>query len=264
MTGAEARARIRGKDHRGPTSALAPGYVQANLVALPAADAEEFRLLCARNPVACPLLDEIPAGRVESAWAAGSDLRVDLPAYRLWRDGKLVERLDDAREVWREDLVAFLIGCSFTFEWALTAAGLPPRHAALGTTVPMYATNVPLAPANRLRGHMIVSMRPYAAADVERVRAITRPYVLAHGEPFAWGDPGQLGISDLAHPDEGDPVPLGPGDVPVFWACGVTPQVVAVESRLPYVITHEPARMFVTDRRHEDLTRQGSGSDLSG
>ncbi len=257
MTGSEARRLIRAGEHRGPTGELAPGYVQANLVAVPAADAADFRLLCARNPVPCPLLDETPPGVVVSAWAAGSDLRTDIPSYRLWRDGELVERLDDARAIWRDDLVGFLIGCSFTFEWALAEAGLPSRHSTCGRNVPMYRTTVPLAPAGRLRGHMVVSMRPYAEEDVERVRAITRPFVEAHGEPFAWGDPGRLGICDLSQPDEGDAVPFEPGEVPVFWGCGVTPQAVAVESRLPYVITHEPGGMFVTDRRHEEL-RQGA------
>ena len=253
MTGAEARESIRSGRHRGPTAALALRYVQANLVAVPEPEASHFRLLCARNPVPCPLLEEIPRGCVESSWARGSDIRIDVPGYRLWRAGAPVERFDDAREIWREDLVTFLIGCSYTFEWALAETGLPSRHASLGLNVPMYRTNVPLAPAGPLRGHMVVSMRPYPEEVVERVRAVTRPYVEAHGEPFAWGDPGRLGIRDLARPDEGDAVPVAPGEIPVFWGCGVTPQVVAVESGLEYVITHEPGRMFVTDRRHEDL-----------
>ncbi len=253
MTGAEARELIRTKQHRGPTAALAPGYVQANLVALPASEADDFRMLCRRNPVPCPLLDETAPGVVESAWAQGSDLRTDIPAYRLWRDGELVERVEDARAIWRDDLVAFLIGCSFTFEWALTEAGLPPRHAVCGLNVPMYRTSIPLAPVGRLHGHMVVSMRPYPASEIERVRDVTRPYAEAHGEPFAWGDHAHLGIGDLSQPDEGDALPFAPGELPVFWGCGVTPQLVAVESRLPYVITHEPGHMFVTDRRHEDL-----------
>jgi uncharacterized protein YcsI (UPF0317 family) len=251
-TGREARAAIRA-GRREPTAALAPEYVQANLVALPAEYAGEFRSLCARNPVACPLLDETAPGATGTALAAGADLRTDLGGYRLWREGRLEQRSDDAREFWRDDLVAFLIGCSFTFEWALTRAGLAPRHVALGLNVPMYRTNVLLAPAGRLRGHLVVSMRPYPPGDVERVCAITRPYVEAHGEPFWSGDPGHLGIHNLAQPDEGDPVPFEAGEVPVFWGCGVTPQTVAIESRLPYVVTHEPGRMFVTDRIHREV-----------
>jgi uncharacterized protein YcsI (UPF0317 family) len=251
-TGREVRAAIR-SGFREPTAALAPEYVQANLVAVPAEYAAEFRSLCARNPVACPLLDETAPGATGTALASEADLRTDLGGYRLWRDGRLETQTDDARELWRDDLVAFLIGCSFTFEYALTRAGLPPRHVELGLNVPMYRTNVLLAPAGRLHGHMIVSMRPYAPDDVERVAAVTRPYVEAHGEPFWSGEPGRIGIHNLASPDEGDPVPFEPGEVPVFWACGVTPQTVAIESKLPYVVTHEPGHMFVTDRRHADI-----------
>jgi len=256
VTGAQARWAIRKKQHTGPTSTLAPGFVQANLVVVPQADADDMRMLCARNPVPCPLLEETAPGSHRSRLASKSDLRVDLSAYRLWRDGELVERAADAKAWWRTDLVAFLIGCSFTFEWALSEAGLPPRHAICGVTVPMYKTSVPLARAGQLHGRMIVSMRPYRLADLERVRAITRPFVEAHGEPVAWGHQNGLGIRHLSHPDEGDAVPFEPEEVPVFWGCGVTPQQVAVESRLPYMITHEPGHMFVTDLRHEDLRRR--------
>ena len=256
MTGAQARRAIRKKQHTSPTATLAPGFVQANLVVVPQADADDMRLLCARNPVPCPMLEETAPGSHRSRLGSQSDLRVDLSAYRLWRDGELVERAPDAKGWWRDDLVAFLIGCSFTFESALTEAGLPPRHATCGLNVPMYRTAVPLAPAGKLHGHMIVSMRPYPADQLERVRAITRPFVEAHGEPVAWGYQNGLGIRALSRPDEGDAVPFEPGEIPVFWGCGVTPQQVAAESRLPYVITHEPGHMFVTDLRHDDLRRR--------
>jgi uncharacterized protein YcsI (UPF0317 family) len=255
MSGARARQAIRKKQHTGPTATLAPGFVQANLVVVPQADAADMRSLCARNPVPCPLLEELTAGSHRSRLAGGSDVRVDLSGYRLWRDGELVERASDAKAWWRGDLVTFLIGCSFTFESALSEAGLPPRHATCGVNVPMYRTAIPLAPAGKLRGHMIVSMRPYRAGDLERVRDLTRPFVEAHGEPVAWGYQNGLGIRDLSRPDEGDPVPFEPEEIPVFWGCGVTPQQVAIESRLPFVITHEPGHMFVTDLRHADLKR---------
>jgi uncharacterized protein YcsI (UPF0317 family) len=154
---------------------------------------------------------------------------------------------------WSDDLVAFLIGCSFTFDHALTAAGLPPRHSVSGRNVPMYRTRVPLAAAGRLRGTMVVSMRPYKESEVERVRDVTRPFRVGHGEPVAWADPSQLGIDDIARPDYGDPPVLEPGDVPLFWGCGVTPQSVIVASRLPFAITHEPGYMFVTDLPHDTL-----------
>jgi uncharacterized protein YcsI (UPF0317 family) len=214
-----------------------------------------LRALCARNPVACPLLEVTPPGGVTSRLAEGGDLRVDLPGYRLYRNGSLSQKLADAHEVWRDDLVAFLLGSSFTFEQALARAGLAARHLHFGSNVPIYRTTVPLAPAGRLHGHLMVTMRPYRRADLERVRAITRPYVEAHGEPFWVGDPRGIGIWNLAAPDEGDPVPFEQGEVPVFWASAVTAQRVVVESKLPYVVTHEPGQLLVTDLRHRDLAR---------
>jgi uncharacterized protein YcsI (UPF0317 family) len=154
---------------------------------------------------------------------------------------------------WSSDLVAFLIGCSFTFDYALADAGLVPRHYALQRNVPMYRTRVLLMPAGRLCGMMVVSMRPYKVDEIEVVRSVTRPYREAHGEPVAWGDPSALGIDDIMRTDYGDPPVLEDGDIPVFWGCGVTPQSVLLSSRLPFAITHEPGHMFVTDFRHNDL-----------
>lgn len=238
---------------RRTTSGTAADFVQANLIVVPAAYADELRLLCARNPVPCPLVEALDAGAFEPLCAPGRDLRRDIPAYRIWRDGRLIETRTDVCDLWTADVAAFLIGCSFTFESALIAAGLTIRHQELGRNVPMYRTSIPLAPAGRLHGHMVVSMRPFRAEDVERARDATRPFVHAHGEPIAWGDPAALGIADIRRPDEGDAVPLGPDDVPVFWGCGVTTQGVAMESRIPFVITHEPGQMFVTSLRHDQL-----------
>jgi len=244
------RQAIRRGDLREPTSGLAPNAVQTNLVVLPSDWADEFELLALRNPVPCPLVERLPAGAFEPACARDADLRTDVGAYRIWRDGMCTERPSDVRAFWREDLVAFLIGCSFSFERALVDAGLPPRHIERGTNVPMFFTTFPLAPAGRFGGTWVVSMRPYKAAEIERVRDLTRPYVEAHGEPVAWGDPRALGIVDLAQPDEGNPVPLEAGDVPVFWGCGVTPQRSLLAARVPFAITHEPGHMFVTDLLH--------------
>jgi uncharacterized protein YcsI (UPF0317 family) len=254
VTAAEARSAIRDGTLAGPTERLAPDHVQANLVVVPCEYAAELADLCARNPVPCPLVERLDAGAFEPRCAPGADLRTDLGRYRVWRDGVLAEQPRDVRAHWSNDVVAFLIGCSFTFDHALAVAGLPPRHYALDRNVPMYRTSVPLAPAGRLRGTMVVSMRPYGAAHVERVRAVTRPYRIGHGEPVAWGDPAQLGIADLMRPDYGDPPVIEPGDVPVFWGCGVTPQSVIAASALPFAITHEPGHMFVTDLVHADLT----------
>lgn len=247
------RAAIRDGARTGPTERLAPDHVQANLVAVPGAYAGELADLCARNPVPCPVLEQLAPGAFEPRCAPGADLRTDLGAYRVWRDGVLAEQPCDVRALWSDDLVAFLIGCSFTFDHALDAAGLTPRHYALDRNVPMYRTRIPLAAAGRLRGTMVVSMRPYKREDVERVRDVTRPYRVAHGEPVTWGDPAALGIADLGRPDYGDAPRFEPGEVAVFWGCGVTPQSVIVASRLPFAITHEPGHMFVTDLVHADL-----------
>ncbi len=196
----------------------------------------------------CPLVEPpLAPGAYEPRSAPAADLRTDLGRYRVWRGGVLADTPRDVRDVWTGDLVAFLIGCSFTFDHALAAAGLPPRHYALDRNVPMYRTSVPLAPAGRLRGVMVVSMRPYRAAEIERVRDVTRPYRVAHGEPVAWGDPAQLGIADLMRPDYGDPPVLAHDDVPVFWGCGVTPQAVIVASKTP-VRDHPRARAHVRHR----------------
>jgi uncharacterized protein YcsI (UPF0317 family) len=256
VTAAQVRGAVRDGTIAGPTERLAPDHVQANLVVVPSEYADELADLCARNPVPCPLVEQLVPGAFEPRCAPGADLRTDLGRYRVWRNGELVDRPRHVRELWSGDLVAFLIGCSFTFDHALAQAGLPPRHSALGRNVPMYHTRVPLAPAGRLHGTMVVSMRPYRAEEIERVRDVTRPYRIGHGEPVAWGDPLQLGIADVLHPDYGDPPVLGPGDVPVFWGCGVTPQSVIVASALPFAITHEPGHMFVTDLVHADVARR--------
>ena len=235
------------------TARLAPDRVQANLAVVPRDWADELADLCARNPVPCPLLERLEPGAFAPRCARDADLRSELGRYRVWRAGELVEQPRDVRALWSDELVAFLIGCSFTFDHALAEAGLLPRHYALDRNVPMYRTRVPLAPAGRLRGTMVVSMRPYKADEIERVRAVSRPFRLMHGEPVAWGDPAQLGIDDVMRPDYGDPPVLEPGDVPVFWGCGVTPQSVIVASTIPFAITHEPGHMFVTDLLHASL-----------
>jgi uncharacterized protein YcsI (UPF0317 family) len=261
MTAAEVRAAIRAGTVSGPTERLAPDCVQANLAVVPRAYAGDLADLCARNPVPCPLVEApLAPGAYAPRCAPGADLRTDLGRYRVWRDGRVVEQPRDVREVWSDDLVAFLIGCSFTFDHALAAAGLTARHYLQDRNVPMYRTTIPLAAAGRLRGTMVVSMRPYKEHEIERVRDATRPYGVAHGEPYAWGDPAQLGIADLTAPEYGDPPLLEPTDVPVFWGCGVTPQAVIVASRIPFAITHEPGHMFVTDLRHADVAREGGQS----
>lgn len=244
------------------TSGLAPDYVQANLVALPAEFAFDFLLFCQRNPRACPLVEVLEAGDTEPKSALGADLRTDLPRYRVWRNGELIEEATDARAAWRDDMVSFLIGCSFSFEAALLAANIPVRHIECGCNVPMYRTTRRCIPAGRFSGPLVVSMRPMPGSMVAAAVQISAQMPHAHGAPVHVGDAAALGIQDLGDPDYGDPVPIGDGDVPVFWACGVTPQAVVVASRLPLAITHSPGRMFITDRRNDYYTSRGLQSDL--
>lgn len=248
MTPAEVRAAVRSGEWAGPTAGLAPGFTQANLVVLPEADAFAFLRFCLRNPKPCPVLEVTDPGSPEPAeLAPGADLRTDVPRYRVWRDGELAGEPADVRDEWRDDLVAFLIGCSFTFERALLADGLPVRHVEQGVNVPMYRTNRPCHPAGRFSGPLVVSMRPMTPAQAIRATQITSRYPGVHGAPVHVGDPAALGIADLGAPDYGDPVEVREGELPVFWACGVTPQAVAVASRPELMITHAPGHMFVTD-----------------
>jgi uncharacterized protein YcsI (UPF0317 family) len=200
------------------------------------------------NPKPCPIIEVTEAGSPEPAASApGADLRTDLPRYRVFRDGELVEEVGEVAALWREDLVAFLIGCSFTFERALLAAGLPVRHLEERITVPMYRTSIACRPAGVFSGPMVVSMRPYEPAQALRATQITSRFPTVHGAPVHVGDPGAIGIADLGSPDYGDPVTVRPGEVPVFWGCGVTPQATAAAARPELMITHAPGHMFVTD-----------------
>jgi uncharacterized protein YcsI (UPF0317 family) len=254
MSGAEVRRLARAGELTGPTPGLALGYVQANLVVVPRELAFDFLLFCQRNPKPCPLLDVTEPGSPEPAFVApGADLRTDLPRYRVYRHGELVEEPIDLKAWWRPDSVAFLLGCSFTFESALLQAGVPLRHIEQGRNVPMYRTNIPCRPAGAFRGPLVVSMRPLTPAQAVTATRVCSRFPRAHGAPVHFGDPAAIGVRDLGRPDFGDPVAVRPGEVPVFWACGVTPQAVAMEARPPLLLTHKPGHMFVTDLRDTDL-----------
>jgi uncharacterized protein YcsI (UPF0317 family) len=232
----------------GHTAGLAPGFVQANLVVLSRELAYDFLVFCHRNPKPCPLLDVTDIGQAEPVQTApGADLRTDLPAYRVYRNGELVEERQDITNLWDDSMTGFLLGCSFTFEQALLDAGVPMRHHHAGTVVPMYRTNIPCKPAGRFHGEMVVSLRMIPAAQVIRSVEVTTRYPEVHGAPAHIGDPTAIGIENLDQPDYGDPPVSEPGDVPVFWACGVTPQAVAMQSRPEIMITHAPGSMFITD-----------------
>jgi uncharacterized protein YcsI (UPF0317 family) len=253
-TGLAVRLAIRRRDHCGPTSGLAPGFVQANLAILPKLLADDFARFCTLNPKPCPLIGlSAPGDWRIPALGADLDIRTDVPRYRVWRDGALVDEPTDLLRWWRDDLVTFAIGCSFSFEQALIEAGIEIRHITSDCTVPMYRTSMATTPAGLFRGPLVVSMRPLKPADAIRAIEITSRYPLVHGAPVHLGRPDLIGIADLAAPDYGDAVPVGDDEIPVFWACGVTPQAAIAVARPAFCITHYPGAMLVTDRRNSDL-----------
>jgi uncharacterized protein YcsI (UPF0317 family) len=230
-----------------PSSGWAPGFTQANLVVLPRDWAWDMLLFGQRNPQPVPLLDVTDVGSTRTVLAPDADLRTDLPRYRVWRDGELSDEPTDVSDLWTDDLVAFLIGCSFSFETALLDAGVPVRNIEQVRNVSMYRTNRQCRPAGRLSGPLVVSMRPVPGELVATAVQVTGRMPQVHGAPVHVGSPSALGIGDLSRPDFGDPVEFAEGDIPVFWACGVTPQAALMASRPPFAITHAPGHMFVTD-----------------
>jgi uncharacterized protein YcsI (UPF0317 family) len=255
QTGAEVRRASREGALDAPTAGLAPGYVQGNLAILPRDWAEEFLRFCHQNPKPCPLLGMSEASSA-SIPALGTDLdiRTDIPRYRVWENGELKSEPRDLNSVWRNDLVSFVIGCSFSFEEALLAADVPLRHIERGTNVPMYRTNIQTERASRFHGPMVVSMRPLKPADAIRAVQITTRLPAVHGAPVHIGFPEQIGIENIAKPDYGDPVPVEADELPVFWACGVTPQAAIAAARPPFAITHAPGFMLVTDLKNSQLS----------
>ena len=249
----DVRESIRSGTWRGVTSGMAPGYVQANLAILPQELAFDFLLFCQRNPKPCPVLEVMEPGRMEPVLTApGADIRTDIPGYRVYEDGRLVAEVDSLLSYWRDDLVSFLLGCSFSFETAMVDAGIPLRHQDNGTNVAMYITNIATTPAGVFSGPMVVSMRPIKREQIVRAVQVTSRFPATHGAPVHIGDPAAIGISDLDNPDFGDPVEVRAGEEPVFWACGVTPQAVALNCKPSLMITHAPGRMFITDQRDAD------------
>lgn len=252
--GLDARLSIRAGRHTGATAGLAPGFVQGNLAILPRDLAADFLRFCHLNPKPCPVIGMSEPGSPHvPALGANLDLRMDLSGYRVWQDGLLVEECTDISHVWRDDLVAFVIGCSFSFEEALLEDGIPLRHIACGDNVAMWRTNIACAPAGPFAGPMVVSMRPLKAADAIRAVQITSRFPAVHGAPIHIGRPDLIGITDITTPDYGDPVAIMEDELPVFWACGVTPQAVIASVKPAFAITHAPGRMLVTDRRNSQM-----------
>jgi uncharacterized protein YcsI (UPF0317 family) len=248
-----AREAIR-RGWTGHTSGMAEGYVQGNVVVLPRELADDFLRYCQRNPKPCPVLAVGEPGSPHlPALGAGIDIRTDVPRYRVWRHGELVAEPTDVSDLWQDDLVAFVIGCSFSFEQALVDAGLPVRHIEQGRNVPMYRTNLQTTPAGVFSGPMVVSMRPMRAAAAIRAIQVTSRFPDVHGAPVHIGDPSLIGVADLGKPDYGDAVDVLPDELPVFWACGVTPQAAIAQARPAFCITHAPGAMLITDLLNHEL-----------
>ena len=244
----EVRAAIRAGSYAGHTSGLAAGKLQCNLAILPEKFALDFLRFCQRNPKPCPIVGVGDSGDPFLPTLGDDiDIRTDVSKYRVFRNGILSEEVTDISDVWADDLVTVALGCSFTFENALLRNGIPVRHIETGLNVPMYRSNIDLVPAGRFGGQMVVTMRPIPENQVEQAREISRRYPQAHGAPIAAGDPEQIGIADLAQPDWGDAVTIKAGEVPVYWACGVTPQNVLLDADLPICITHSPGHMLIAD-----------------
>lgn len=254
MSPKEVRELIRKGEVTGPTSGMAKGHIQGNLVVVPKELAYDFLLFAQRNPKSCPILDVTDVGDPEPRlMAEGADLRYDIPKYRVYKEGELVDEVDNLEKYWTDDLVGFLLGCSFSFESAMLNASIPVRHIEDNHNVPMYITNIDTEPAGEFYGKMVVSMRPIPHEMVPRAVQATSRFPQVHGAPVHIGDPSVIGIEDIAKPDFGDPSEIKEGEVPVFWACGVTPQSIAMTSKPRLMITHAPGHMFICDPKDEDL-----------
>jgi uncharacterized protein YcsI (UPF0317 family) len=250
----ELRLLIRTEEWDKPTPGLAMGYAQANVVILPDRYAFDFFLFCHRNPRPCPVLEVLEPGRYEiDSFALGADIRTDVPRYNIFREGTLEDTRKDIREIWQDDFVTFFLGCSFTFEEALLRAHIPVRHIEEGKNVPMYITNIPCRDGGIFSGPLIVTMRPVPHDKVARAVQITSRYPFVHGAPVHIGSQEAIGIADLSRPDFGDAVELREGEIPVFWACGVTPQAALLNAKPAICITHTPGHMFVSDILNEEL-----------
>ncbi len=248
----EVRSLIRQEIVTENTSGMCAGYAQANLVVLPRDLAFDFLLFAQKNPYACPVL-EVCDGRYTEEIADRADIARDLPRYRVYEYGEMTGEYLNVEKFWRDDLVSFLIGCSFSFEAELLEAGIPVRQIEEGRNVPMYITNIPCRPAGVFHGNVVVSMRPMTPEQAIRASIVTSAMPRVHGKPLHLGDPSAIGIKDIGKPDFGDSVTIRRGEIPVFWPCGVTPQAVLMAAKPPFAITHAPGHMFITDVKNSAL-----------
>ncbi|MCA1054380.1 putative hydro-lyase [Rossellomorea aquimaris] len=256
MLPTELRSMIRSGTHTTHTSGVCEDYVQTNLVILPKEYAFDFLLFTMRNQKSCPVIEVLEDGRFVSDYAKDSDIRTDLPLYHVYEHGRLVEKKQRVDDCWRDDFVSFLIGCSFTFESQLIKGGIPLRHIQENKNVAMYKTSIQTESAGVFKGETVVSMRPIPDSLVQQAADITSLFPEMHGSPLHIGDPAEIGIEDITRPDYGDFVGIKEGETPVFWACGVTPQAVALASKIPTMITHAPGHMFVTDWKNEEYLQK--------
>ncbi|MFH7619101.1 putative hydro-lyase [Leuconostoc mesenteroides] len=255
MTPTEFRKKVRNNEFQKPTAGMCPGYAQTNLIVLPWEDAYDFLLFAQRNPKPIPILEVTEVGSRELQ-TLGNDIDVatDFPKYRIYRNGKMVDEYLSVVDFWREDLVSFLIGCSFSFEDLLVDAGIEIRHITEKANVPMFNTNIPLKQAGKFSGNMVVSMRPIKSSQIATAVNGTNRLPGVHGAPIQIGNPAEIGIYDLAHPDYGDAVTINENEIPVFWACGVTPQAAVMASKPKFAITHSPGHMLITNISNKDLS----------
>lgn len=253
LSPAALRQRIRAGEYTGNTSGCAPGFVQCNVVIVSARHAADFLRFCQLNPKPCPVLAVGEPGNPALPALGDLDIRTDVPRYRVFRHGELSEETSDITALWSDELVTFALGCSFSFEEALLADGLEIRNLSQGVNVPMYRTAIDCVASGAFRGKLVVSMRPFRAAQAIRAIQICTRFPAVHGAPVHLGDPAQIGIADLSRPDYGAAVRVAADELPVFWACGVTPQVALAAARLPLAITHSPGCMLVTDLRNSQL-----------
>ena len=254
-TPSDIRLAIRSGEVTSVTSGLAEGYVQANVVILPKALSFDFLLFCQRNPKPCPILEVIEAGQFDPhLTCSDADIRYDVPLYNIYRDGILSETCRSIEHVWSDDLVSFLIGCSFSFENALKQANIPLRHQEMECNVPMYKTSIPTVTAGIFSGPLVVSMRPVKRSHISKAVQVTSRFPDTHGAPIHIGSPNTIGITDLGTPDYGEPVRIFDDEEPVFWACGVTPQAAAIVSHPNLMITHAPGHMLITDKTDNDFS----------
>ncbi len=250
----DVREYIKSGKITGPTSGMCPGYAQANLVVLPKEYAYDFLLFTQRNPKSCPVLEVSEEGnRFLEKIAKGADIATDIPKYRVYENGVMTGEYTSVEKFWRDDLVSFLIGCSFSFESELLDAGIEVRHISMGCNVPMYITNIECEPAGIFNGKMVVSMRPISYEQIVKAVTVSGQMPKVHGTPIHIGDPSAIGISDISNPDFGDAVEIRDGEVPVFWCCGVTPQSVVMNVKPSFCITHAPGHMLITDVKNVEL-----------